>query len=90
MLLLLLLLPRPSSPSCSTIGGDECVLPFRYQGRLYHACTGDDSDNGAPWCAVQVRRSGGQGQVMFRSIGGQEVMSCLCLREHTFKFWYEM
>ena len=58
MLLLLLLLPRPSSPSCSTIGGDECVLPFRYQGRLYHACTGDDSDNGAPWCAVQVRRSG--------------------------------
>ena len=62
MLRLLLLLPRPSSPSCSTIGGDECVLPFRYQGRLYHACTGDDSDNGAPWCAVQVRgRSGGQG-----------------------------
>ena len=26
-------------------------------------------------------RSGGQGHVMFRSIGGQEVMSCLCLRE---------
>ena len=72
MLLVLLLLPRPSSPRCATIGGDECVLPFRYQGRLYHACTGDDSDNGAPWCAVQVRRSGGQGQVRFRrSWGGQ-------------------
>ena len=70
MLLLLLLLPRPSSPSCSTIGGDECVLPFRYQGRLYHACTGDDSDNGAPWCAVQVRRSGGQ-EVRGRSCLGQ-------------------
>ena len=59
MLLVLLLLPRPISPRCATIGGDECVLPFRYQGRLYHACTGDDSDNGAPWCAVQVSRSGG-------------------------------
>ena len=24
------------------------------KGRMYFACTGDDSDNGAPWCAVQV------------------------------------
>ena len=72
MLLLLLLLPRPSSPSCSTIGGDECVLPFRYQGRLYHACTGDDSDNGAPWCAVQVRRSAGQENILARVICGSE------------------
>jgi len=40
---------------CETIGGDKCVFPFTYQGRMYFSCTGDDSDNGAPWCAVQVR-----------------------------------
>ena len=40
---------------CETIGGDKCVFPFSYQGRTYFACTADDSDNGAPWCAVQVQ-----------------------------------
>ena len=40
---------------CETIGGDKCVFPFTYQGRTYFACTADDSDNGAPWCAVQVQ-----------------------------------
>lgn len=40
---------------CETIGGDKCVFPFSYQKRTYYACTADDSDNGAPWCAVQVR-----------------------------------
>ena len=39
---------------CETIGGDRCVFPFTYQRQTYFACTADDSDNGAPWCAVQV------------------------------------
>lgn len=27
---------------------------YMMKGRMYFSCTGDDSDNGAPWCAVQV------------------------------------
>ena len=47
---------RPtSSPECQTIAGDSCVFPFTFQGVTYYACTTDHSDNGSPWCAVQVR-----------------------------------
>ena len=47
---------RPSGPAqCETIAGDQCLFPFTYQGRTYYSCTVEDSDNGSPWCAVQVR-----------------------------------
>jgi hypothetical protein len=39
---------------CLTVKGDPCVFPFSYQGEVYDACTREDSDNGAAWCAVQV------------------------------------
>ena len=32
-----------------------CVFPFSYQGVTYNACTDAGSDNGAAWCATEVR-----------------------------------
>jgi len=54
----------PGSPTasvsggCTTIGGDPCKFPFTYKGVRYETCTTDHSENGAPWCAVQVNRLG--------------------------------
>ena len=53
-------LPLPSLPprtagQCETIAGDQCLFPFTYRGTTYYSCTVEDSDNGSPWCAVQVR-----------------------------------
>ena len=39
---------------CRTINCQKCVFPFRYGGKEYNECITVDSDNGAPWCAVQV------------------------------------
>ena len=37
-----------------------CILPFRYKGRTYDACTLKDADktNNEPWCSTKVDRSG--------------------------------
>ena len=32
--------------------GKQCVIPFRYDGKTYSACTLVDSDTGIPWCAT--------------------------------------
>ena len=39
---------------CTTLAGDPCKFPFTYEGVRYEACTTDHSENGAPWCAVEV------------------------------------
>ena len=39
---------------CKTVGSDDCRFPFSFQGKLYHSCTKDHSENGQPWCAIQV------------------------------------
>ena len=48
-------LPLSTAAQCETIAGDQCLFPFTYQGTTYYSCTVEDSDNGSPWCAVQVR-----------------------------------
>ena len=57
---------------CLTVKGDPCVFPFSYQGEVYDACTREDSDNGAAWCAVQV-------SVRFLSTGGTSSGTAFCL-----------
>ena len=39
---------------CRTINCQPCVFPFKYSGVEYSQCTTVDSENGAPWCAVDV------------------------------------
>ena len=39
---------------CRTINCQPCVFPFKYLGVEYSQCTTVDSENGAPWCAVDV------------------------------------
>ena len=39
---------------CKTINCQRCVFPFVYNGVEYNQCTSVDSENGAPWCAVNV------------------------------------
>ena len=39
---------------CCTVNCQSCVFPFKYNGVEYNECTTQDSDNGAPWCAVDV------------------------------------
>ena len=48
---------QTAGPECETVAGDKCVFPFTFQGRTYYACTTHSSDNGSPWCAVQVSQS---------------------------------
>ena len=33
----------------------DCVFPFTYKGVSYNKCTDVGSDNGATWCATEVR-----------------------------------
>ena len=38
--------------------GQKCVFPFRYNGRLYHSCTVDESNESPKsWCATDVKKS---------------------------------
>ena len=48
------LIQKYISEECRTIKSHSCVFPFVYKGSVYDACTKEDSDNGAAWCAVQV------------------------------------
>jgi len=50
--------PTASVSGCTTIAGDSCRFPFTFKGVKYDACTTDHSENGAPWCAVQVNNRG--------------------------------
>jgi len=50
--------PTASVSGCTTIAGDSCRFPFTFKGVKYDACTTDHSENGAPWCAVQVNNIG--------------------------------
>ena len=48
---------HPGSPSvkgCETVGGEFCVFPFKYKGKVYSKCTKDGTNNGAFWCATAV------------------------------------
>jgi len=47
-----------SCAACNTVSGAQCIFPFSYQGKTYTKCTTDNSDNNAPWCAVQVDNTG--------------------------------
>jgi hypothetical protein len=40
---------------CQTLQSKACVFPFSYQGVTYNTCTDTGSDNGAAWCATEVR-----------------------------------
>jgi len=43
---------------CRTINCQKCVFPFKYKGVEYTKCTTEDSENSAPWCAVDVQEDG--------------------------------
>ena len=46
---------QPEQPEeCRTINCQRCIFPFKYLGVEHNQCTTVDSDNGAPWCAVDV------------------------------------
>ena len=45
-----------SVTECRTINCQLCIFPFLYLGVEHSQCTTVDSDNGAPWCAVDVGR----------------------------------
>ena len=36
----------------------RCIFPFQYKDKTYLKCTADHSDNGAEWCATEVRPDG--------------------------------
>ena len=38
--------------------GESCKLPFTNNGKTYHECTYDLSDNGNPWCSARVDSNG--------------------------------
>ena len=40
---------------CRTINCQRCIFPFKYNGVEHEKCITVDSENGAPWCAVDVR-----------------------------------
>ena len=40
---------------CRTVQSKNCVFPFKYKGETYNKCTDAGSDNGATWCATEVR-----------------------------------
>ena len=46
---------KNSSPGPGTCGGNaegaDCVFPFKYKSKTYHACTTVDRDQ--PWCATK-------------------------------------
>ena len=47
----------PDQPEeCRTINCQRCIFPFKYLGVEHSQCITVDSDNGAPWCAVDVGR----------------------------------
>ena len=39
---------------CRTINCQRCIFPFKYNGVEHDKCITVDSENGAPWCAVDV------------------------------------
>ena len=39
---------------CRTINCQRCIFPFKYNGVEHSKCITVDSENGAPWCAVDV------------------------------------
>ena len=39
---------------CRTINCQRCIFPFKYNGLQHDKCITVDSENGAPWCAVDV------------------------------------
>ena len=48
-------LPLPLA--CKTVGGENCVFPFTYDGRTYSGCTLDGGESKL-WCATGVDNSG--------------------------------
>jgi len=48
----------PEDEECKTINCQKCVFPFLYKGIEYDTCITVDSDNNAPWCAVQIEEDG--------------------------------
>jgi len=54
--------PKVKVP-CTTLstdkapGGNLCVFPFKYKGKLYNECTADHSVNSKAWCAFNIQPS---------------------------------
>ena len=40
-------------PSCKTVAGTPCEMPFRYGQYFYDSCINIDND-GEPWCYVNI------------------------------------
>jgi len=51
-------LEKQKTEVCLTTKDKKCVFPFTYSGQTYNQCTTDTSENGAPWCAVEVDEDG--------------------------------
>ena len=44
-------------PTCQTVGGKDCVLPWVYENVTYIGCiTYKDPDN-KPWCSTKVNKA---------------------------------
>ena len=43
-----------NSPNDST-ARSKCIFPFLYKGQSYEKCTSDFSENGKPWCAINIQ-----------------------------------
>ena len=39
---------------CKSVGGEDCIFPFKFKGKTYTSCTTTESVNGAAWCATKV------------------------------------
>ena len=39
---------------CKSVGGEDCIFPFKFKGKTYTSCTTAESVNGAAWCATKV------------------------------------
>jgi len=43
---------------CKSVGGKQCIFPFKYKGASYSKCTTEDSENSVAWCATELDETG--------------------------------
>ena len=61
--LLLTVIPlHISADNCVTVAGPstgmKCVLPFKFKGLTFNACTKYSDPNGKPWCSTKIDDNG--------------------------------
>ena len=61
----------------------ECVLPFRYNGKLYNGCPPDPDVDGEYWCSTKVKRDG------THVLGNYGLCNSECPKEEAEKEEYE-